>query len=282
MALLVSFMFVELAVGALSGSIAVLADAGHMVTDAGALAGGLWALNLTDRPASGRWTYGLVRAEILAGAANGVTLAAVGAVILFEACRRLAAPPVVSGGYLMATAGAGVAVTLVATLVLAGADRRSLNVEGVFQHVLTDLYAFGGTFVAGLVILLTGFRQADPLASLLVVALMARAAARLLVASGRVLLEGTPEHVDLEEVRSHILGLPEVLSVHDLHAWTLGSSHPALSAHVVVTDRCLADGGSARLLDALQACLAGHFDVGHSTFQLEPGGHVDHELAGHD
>ena len=279
MGLLALFMVVELAVGALSGSIAVLADAGHMVTDAGALAGGLWALYLTGRPASGRWTYGRVRAEILAGAANGVALAAVGAVILFEACRRLASPPPVAGGYLMATAAGGVAVTLVATLVLAGADRRSLNVEGVFQHVLTDLYAFGATLVAGLVIVLTGFRRADPLASLLVVALMGRAAARLLVASGRVLLEGTPEHVDLEEVRNHILGLPEVVSVHDLHAWTLGSSHPALSAHVVVTDRCLADGASARLLDALQACLAGHFDVSHSTFQLEPGGHVDHELA---
>ncbi len=177
----------------------------------------------------------------------------------------------------MIVAGAGVAVNLVATALLARAHRRSLNVEGAFRHILTDLYAFGGTAGAGAIILATGYRRADPIVSLLVVALMLWAARRLLGASGRILLEGTPEGVDLAEVRRHLLELPEVVAVHDLHAWTLTSELPILSAHVVVRDGCLTDGTAPRVLGHLQECLFGHFDVEHSTFQLEPERHAARE-----
>ncbi|MGH9104178.1 MAG: cation diffusion facilitator family transporter, partial [Acidimicrobiales bacterium] len=171
---------------------------------------------------------------------------------------------------------------LAATWILSRADRSSLNVEGAFQHVLTDLYAFAATAAAGALVYGLGYRRADPAASLVAVALMARAAWRLLAASGRVLLEGAPEAVDTAEVRRHIAELPEVVAVHDLHVWTLTSRLPVLSAHVVVAERCLADGSAAALLDRLQACLSGHFDVEHSTFQLEPLTHAAHEAAAHE
>jgi cobalt-zinc-cadmium efflux system protein len=165
--------------------------------------------------------------------------------------------------------------------VLAKANRRSLNVEGAFQHILTDLYAFVGTAVAGLVILLTGFTRADAIASLIVVVLMIWAGYHLLRDSGRVLLEAAPADVSLDEVRDHILQLPEVQGVHDLHAWTVTSDMPALSAHVVVDEDCFANGTAPQILDRLQHCLIGHFDVEHSTFQLEPEHHVSHEAGAH-
>jgi cobalt-zinc-cadmium efflux system protein len=174
-----------------------------------------------------------------------------------------------------------VAVNLAATWVLAKANRQSLNVQGAFQHILTDLYGFIGTAGAGVIIIVAGWRRADPVASLLVVALVLRAAWGLLKASGHILLEGTPEAVDLDQVRAHLHELPEVIAVHDLHAWTLTSELPALSAHVVVTDACLADGSAGVVLDRLQHCLANHFDVEHSTFQLEAASHADHEPGTH-
>jgi len=172
-------------------------------------------------------------------------------------------------------------VNLAATGVLARADRTSLNVEGAFQHILTDLYAFIGTAAAGAIIIVLGYRRADPAVSLLVVALMLRASWQLLSASGRILLQGTPAAMDLDEVRRHIHELPEVVSVHDLHVWTLTSALPVLSAHVVISDRCLSDGSAAQVLDRLQDCLSGHFDVEHSTFQLEPATHAAHEPGTH-
>ncbi len=279
--LIVGFMGLEVGVAAVSGSLALLSDAGHMLADAGALAGSIWALRLAARPASGAWSFGLKRAEILSSAANGVTLLVVGMLVLVEAVRRLIHPPPVQGLPVLLVAVAGIAVNLGATWVVSRASRRSLNVKGAFQHLLTDLYAFVGTAVAGGVIYATGVRRADPAASLLVVLLMFRAAWDLLGASGRILLQGTPEDIDLEEVRRHIAEVSEVVSVHDLHAWTLTSSLPVLSAHVVVEEGCLADGRAARVLDHLQACLAGHFDVEHSTFQLEPASHVSHERGTH-
>ena len=279
--LIVGFMAAEVAVALVSGSLALLADAGHMLTDAGAIAGSIWALTLAQRPASNTWSYGLKRAEILAAAANGVTLLVVGMLVGAEAIRRLLHPPPVEGLPLVVVAAIGVAVNLVATWVLAKADRRSLNVEGAFQHILTDLYGFIGTAAAGVIVLTTGWRRADPLASLLVVALVLRAAWSLLRASGHVLLEGTPQNVDLDEVRAHLSELPEVIAVHDLHAWTLTSTLPALSAHIVVTDDCLNSGTVAIVLDHLQHCLADHFDVEHSTFQLEAATHADHEPGMH-
>jgi cobalt-zinc-cadmium efflux system protein len=172
-------------------------------------------------------------------------------------------------------------VNIAVAWLLARADRRSLNVEGAYQHVLTDLYGFVGTLVAGVVVIATGWTRADPLASLLVVTLMLYAAWGLLRDSGRVLLEGAPPGTDLAGMREHLLRVDHVREVHDLHVWTVTSSLPALSAHIVVDDGCFADGHAPRILDQIQECLAGHFDVEHSTFQLEPPGHAAHEAGAH-
>jgi cobalt-zinc-cadmium efflux system protein len=178
-------------------------------------------------------------------------------------------------------AAVGVAVNLVAAATMSKANRRSLNIEGAYRHVLTDLYGFIGTVIAGIVIVATGFSRADSIASLVVVGLMLKAAIQLLRPALRILLEATPDDIDLEEVRRHLLELGEVASVHDLHVWTLTSSLPILTAHVVVTDDCITQGQVGRVLDHLQGCLAGHFDVEHSTLQLEAIGHLEHEIGGH-
>ena len=279
--LIAAFMATEVAVGVVSGSLALLADAGHMIADAGAVGGTMWALHLAQRPDTKIWSYGLKRAEILAATANGVTLLVVGVLVLFEAIRRLINPSPVAGVALLAVAAAGIAVNVAATWVLRKSNRRSLNIRGAFQHILTDLYAFIGTAVAGAVIVTTDWQRADAAASLLVVLLMFRASWGLLRESGHVLLEGTPQGVDLDEVHRHLSELPEVLSVHDLHAWTLTSDLPVLTAHIVITDACLHDGTAAALLDKLHRCVADHFDVEHSTFQLEAVTHREHEPAPH-
>lgn len=282
LAVIVVFMIGEAVAAILAGSVALLADAGHMLTDAGALAMSYWAARLAVRPAAGAMTFGLKRAEILSAAANGLTLAVVATAVAVEAVSRLVHPVAVDGVTVTLVAVAGVVFNVVATLTLARSDPRSLNITGALAHLVTDIWAFAGTVVAGLVIITTGFRRADAIASLVVVVVMARAAWGLLRASGRILLEGAPEHVDLEEVRSHILGVDEVTGVHDLHAWVVTSDLPAVSAHVVVADVCFANGRAPQVLDRLQECLAGHFDVEHSTFQLEPASHVDHEVSQHD
>jgi cobalt-zinc-cadmium efflux system protein len=275
-------MLVEVLVSVLAHSLALLADAGHMLTDAAAIGGAIWAIRLAQRPASPVWSYGLKRAEILAAAANGVALLLVGVLVGVESIRRLFTPRQVHGWPMLTVALVGVVVNLAATWILARANRLSLNVEGAFQHIVTDLYGFLGTAAAAVVILVTGWNRVDPVAALFVVALVLRAAWRLLKASGHILLEGTPEAVDLDEVRAHVHELPEVIGVHDLHAWTLTSELPSLSAHVVVTDACLSDGSAGAVLDRLQHCLANHFDVAHSTFQLEAASHSDHEPGAHD
>jgi cobalt-zinc-cadmium efflux system protein len=279
--LIVGFMVVEIVVAVVSGSLALLADAGHMLTDAAALAMSLWAIRLAARPAAGVWTYGLKRAEILSAAANGITLLVVSALVTFESVRRLVHPPSVEGSAVVIVAAIGVVVNVTAVWVLAKANRSSLNVAGSFKHIVTDLYGFVATLIAGVVILATGFGRADSVASLVVVVLMLQAAWGLLKASGRVLLEAAPEGVDLGAIRAHLLCTDGVTDVHDLHAWTVTSDLPALSAHVVVHHDCFASGHTPQILDQLQACLAGHFDVEHSTFQLEPLGHLDHEMGTH-
>ena len=281
LALLAAFMAFEVAAAIVANSLALLADAGHMLVDIGAIAGSLIAIRLAARPETGSHTYGLKRAEILAAAANGLALLVVAAVVGFEAIVRLVHPGPVRGGVLIVVALIGVAVNLTATYLMSRANRRSLNIEGAFRHILTDLYGFTGTLVAGVVIVLGGFNRADAVASLLVVVLMLKASVQLLRPALRILLEATPDDIDLEEVRRHLLELPEVKSVHDLHAWTLTSSLPILTAHVVVTDDCLNTGEAGRVLDHLQDCLAGHFDVAHSTLQFEAAGHIEHELGGH-
>jgi cobalt-zinc-cadmium efflux system protein len=280
--LIVAFMVGEVVFAVLARSVALLADAGHMLTDAGALAMSYWEARLARRPAGGAMTYGLKRAEILSAAANGLTLAVISAAVLVGAITRLIHPAHVHGWTVTIVALIGVADNLLATTILARADRQSLNLTGAVAHLVTDIWAFAGTVVAGVIIVATGFDRADSIASLIVVGLMAGAAWRLLRASGRILLEAAPESVDLQELRDHILELGAVQSVHDLHAWVLTSDLPAVSAHVVLSDECFANGTAPQILDQLQACLAGHFDVAHSTFQLEPASHVDHEEFQHD
>jgi cobalt-zinc-cadmium efflux system protein len=279
--LLLAFLVAEVVVAVLADSLALLSDAGHMLSDVAAIALALVAARLATRPASGTWTFGMQRAEILSAAINGVTLLVVSVIVAFEAVRRLLDPPDVAGWPVVLTAVAGCLVNLVVAWLLARADRRSLNVEGAYQHVLTDLYGFLGTLVAGIVVIATGWTRADPIASLLVVALMLYAAWGLLRDSGRILLEAAPADTDLASMRAHLLEVPHVREVHDLHVWTVTSSLPTLSAHIVVDAGCFVDGHAPQILDEIQGCLSGHFDVEHSTFQLEPPGHAAHEAGAH-
>ena len=281
LALLVAFMLGEVIAAVISGSLALLSDAGHMLADVGALAGALWAIRLAARPPSGAWTFGWKRAEILSAAVNGITLLVVSGIVAVEAITRLIHPPRVDGGLVVVVATVGIAVNITAAWVLARANRSSLNVQGAFRHVLTDLYGFIGTIIAGVIILATGFTRADAIASLLVVGLMLKAATELLRDSGRILLEAAPKTMNLDDVRAHLLATEHVRGLHDLHAWTVTSDLPALSAHIVIDDSCFRDGHAPRLLDKLQACLAGHFDVEHSTFQLEAAAHAGHETGTH-
>ena len=281
LSLLTAFLVGELVVALIAHSLALLADAGHMATDVLALAAALLAARLARRPAVGHWTFGLARAEVLSALFNGTTLVVVAAIVTVEAIRRLVHPVDVGGGALVTVAAIGLAVNVVVHSVLARADRHSINLKGVVAHVLTDAYAFAATIVAGVVIMTTGWQRADPVASLLVVLLLIRAGRSLLVESGRVLLEAAPSEVDLELVRSHLLDASYVVDVHDLHVWTVTSGLPALSVHVVISDDCFTTGRAPALLDELQACLSGHFDVEHSTFQLEAAGHSEHEAATH-
>jgi len=279
--LLAAFMAGEVITAVLSGSLALLSDAGHMLSDVGSIAGALWAIRLAARPAAGAWTFGWKRAEILSAAGNGITLLVVSGIVAVEAVTRLIHPPQVDGAPVVAVAAVGIAVNIAAAWALARANRSSLNMHGAYRHVLTDLYGFIGTVIAGIIILATGFTRADAIASLIVVALMLKAAWALLRDSGRILLEAAPADVDLAEVRAHLLATEHVLGLHDLHAWTVTSDLPALSAHIVIDDSCFHDGHAPRLLDQLQSCLAGHFDIEHSTFQLEAAAHAGHETGTH-
>jgi cobalt-zinc-cadmium efflux system protein len=265
LALIVSFMAVEVAVGILASSLALLSDAGHMLTDAGAIGLALVAARLAARPARGAMTYGMGRAEILSAQVNGATLLVLGLLVVYEAIRRLADPPTVDAGPVLGVALAGVAVNLLAARVLAGAQRQSLNVEGSYRHVVTDLYAFLATAVAAGVILATDFSRADPIASLVVAGLMLHSAYVLLRASGRVFLEAAPDGVDPDAIGHALAGQPGVVEVHDLHVWEVTSGFPALSAHVVV--RVDADCHAARR--DLERMLDERFDLHHSTLQVE-------------
>jgi cobalt-zinc-cadmium efflux system protein len=269
--LLLALMAGEVVAGILASSLALLSDAAHMLTDAGALALALTALRLARRPASGPMTYGLGRTEILSAQANGATLLVLGLLIVVEGVRRLASPPAVTGGVVLAVALAGVVVNLAATWVLHGADRRSLNVEGAFQHVLTDLVAFVATALAGLVIVITGFDRADGVASLFVAAVMLRAAWGLLRESGRVFLEAAPRGLDVDAIGRAMVAVPSVVEVHDLHVWEVTSGFPALSAHVLVGHEN--DCHAARR--ALEAVLHDHFGIEHTTLQVD---HVGGDL----
>jgi cobalt-zinc-cadmium efflux system protein len=265
LALILGFMAAEVVAGILANSLALLSDAAHMLTDAAAIGLSLVAIRLAARPPGGQMTFGLKRVEILSAQANGITLLVLAAIIAIEGVRRLVDPPGVDGALVLVVALAGVVVNLAATAVLARANRQSLNVEGSFQHLLTDLFAFIGTAVAAAVILLTGFDQADAIASLLVAALMLRSAIGLLRDSGRVFLEASPRGIDPERIGLRMAEQPGVVEVHDLHVWEVTSEFPALSAHVIVGGKV--DCHRTRL--ELAELIEREFDVHHITLQVE-------------
>src|SRR5436190_3031894 len=234
LALVLGLLLAELVVGLVASSLALLADAGHMLTDAAALALALVAAGVAARPPGGSWTFGFRRVEILAALANGITLALVGIWIVYEAVERLVSPTDVHGGLVLIVALAGIAVNVAAAALLARPSRRSLNVRGAFLHVATDVVAFVGTAAAGALILLTGWDRFDPLASLAVAVLIFWSSANLLRESSRILLDVSPGEMPPSEVADAMLAVPDVVEVHDLHVWTVGSGLPSLSAHVLV------------------------------------------------
>jgi len=252
-------------VGIVADSLALLSDAAHMLTDAGALALSLVAIRLARRPAAGAMTYGLKRSEILAAAINGTTLLVLGVLIVIEGIQRIVNPPDVEGGLVLAVAILGIAVNLVATMILARANRQSLNIEGAYQHILTDLAAFIATAIAGAVVLATGYGRADGIAALFVAALMLRAAYMLLKESGRVFLEAAPRGLDPDTIGRKMAAWPGVAEVHDLHVWEVTSGFPSLSAHVIV-------GRNTDCHDVrrtLEGMLHDEFEIDHTTLQVE-------------
>jgi cobalt-zinc-cadmium efflux system protein len=271
LALIVTLMAAEVVAGIVAHSLALLSDAAHMLTDAGAIGLSLVALRLAARPAQGNLTFGLRRAEILSAQANGATLLVLAGLIVYEAVRRLVEPPDVGGWTVVAVALAGIAVNLLATAQLRGAHRENMAVEGSFQHLLTDLYAFAGTLAAGVVVVAIGFDRADPIASLVVAALMLRASYGILKDSGRVLLEMSPRGTNVEEIGRALADHPRVSSVHDLHIWQIGTGFPALSAHVLVPPG--ADCHEIRR--ELEELLADRFALDHTTLQVD---HAREEL----
>ena len=265
LALLVAFMAAEIAVGIVASSLALLADAAHMLTAAAALALALLAAAFAARPAKGRWTFGFGRAEILAAQVNGLTLALLGLWIVYEAARRLADPPEVDAGLVGVVALVGIAVNLGVMRLLSRAERKSLNVRGAYLHIVTDLAAFLGTGAAAGLILLTGWDRFDAVASLFVAALMLGASWTLLRESGRIFLEGAPSSARPAEVGRAIAEHPGVAEAHDLHVWTVTDGFPALSAHVLVDPR--ADCHRIRL--ELEGMLRDRFRIDHTTLQVE-------------
>ncbi|MCL2554153.1 MAG: cation diffusion facilitator family transporter [Actinomycetia bacterium] len=263
--LIVAFMAAEVVIGVLAHSLALLSDAAHMLTDAGAIVLALVAMRLAARPARGGYTFGLKRAEILSAQANGITLLVLSVWLTYEAVRRLISPPPVAGGLVLATALVGVVVNIVAAWFLSRANRTSLNVEGAFQHILTDLFGFVATAIAGAVVLATGFTRADALASLVVVALMLRAGIGLVRASGRIFLEAAPAGLDPDVVGDAMVAADQVVEVHDLHIWLITSGQSALSAHVLVQP-----GGDCHAVRrSLQSWLRETHGITHATLQVD-------------
>jgi cobalt-zinc-cadmium efflux system protein len=259
-------MLVEVVVGIIASSLALISDAGHMLTDAGALALGLVAIRLAQRPAQGRMTYGLKRAEILSAQANGITLLLLSLWFVYEAIRRLITPPEVTGGLVLIVALVGIGVNLLATWTLSKANRESLNVEGAFQHILTDLFAFIATAIAGGIIYFSGgYNRVDAIAALVVAALMMRAGYGLVKESGRIFLEAAPEGLNPQEIGDAMVSEADVVEVHDLHVWEVSSEFPALSAHILVGAKT--DCHKARR--NLENLLEERFEVHHTTLQVD-------------
>ena len=266
---------------ALTGSLALLADAGHMATDVAGILLAVLAVTFASRPATLERTYGFYRLEILAAVINAVLLFGVAVFILVEAWKRWSEPPEVAGPQMLAFAVVGLVANIAGLMLLRSGAQESLNVRGAYLEVLGDMLGSVAVIVAALVISLTGWERADVVASVAVALMILPRTWSLLREAVDVLLEASPRGVDLTQLRQHILDTPGVLDAHDLHVWTITSGMPVLSVHVVVSDDALADRGGGKVLDALGTCLADHFDVEHCTFQLEPAGHLEHEHTQH-
>ncbi len=280
LAVTVVVVVVEVVGALVSGSLALLADAGHMLTDAAAVAIALSASYVATLPPTSRRTFGLHRAEILAALVNAVFLLGVCGYLAVEGVRRLLDPVTVETGPMLVFASVGLLANAVSLSLLAARRDASLNMRGAYLEVLGDLVGSALVVVAAVLIMTTGFTRADPLASLVIAVLILPRALGLLRDAVAVLLETTPAHLDLDDVRDHLREVPGVVDVHDLHAWTITSGMPSLSAHVTVTDACLAERGVGPLLDEFSGCVATHFAVDHATFQIEPQSHRDHEDLG--
>lgn len=276
-------MVVQVVGAVLSGSLALLADAVHMFTDAAALVIALVASMVAARPATERRTYGYQRAEVFGALINGVILIALSAWVAVEAIQRLVNPQEaeVAGGPMLIVAAIGLVANAVAMWLLSAAQKRSINVRGAYLEVLGDLLGSAMVIVAAIVILFTGWAPADAIASLLIAAMIVPRAIGLLREVASVLGEEVPRGIQVQEIRAHILRTPGVVDCHDVHVWQLTRGAPVFSAHVTVADEALRDGASSAILMRLQGCLADHFDVEHSTFQLEAAGHVEHDDARH-
>ena len=271
----------EIVTALLTGSLALLADAGHMLTDVVGLVIALTAAHLSVRPATDRSTWGMRRAEVIGAALQAGMLAVVGVFVAFKAVHNLVAPPQVEASGMLVMGVIGLTANVVALLVLSGGHGDSLNMRAAFLEVLNDALGSVGVIIAAAVVARTGWTRADAVASLVIAVLILPRAVVLLRSALAVLMDFTPEELDLAQVRTHMLGVDHVEEVHDLHAWTVASGMPVLTAHVVVRDECLRDGHTEEILDRLQSCVAEHFPVKiqHATLQLEPVSHLEHEAA---
>ena len=274
-------VFIQVIGAALSGSLALLADAGHMLSDAAGVFIALLAAWIAARPASDLRTYGYQRAEVLAALANALILVVIAVVIFTEAIRRIGSAPEVQTDIMLYAAILGAAANLASLLILRPAQKESLNVRGAYLEVLGDLLGSFAVIAAALVIKLTGFQAADTIASALIALMILPRAWHLLRDVVDVLLEATPKGVEVRMIREHILSVAGVVAVHDIHIWTITSGVPVFSAHVVVEDAVLSARGADQVLDKLTTCLGSHFDTEHCTFQLEPASHSEHESRQH-
>ncbi|MFG2796070.1 cation diffusion facilitator family transporter [Streptomyces pseudovenezuelae] len=270
-------MVVEIVGGIVADSLALVADAAHMATDALGLGMALLAIHFANRPPTGNRTFGYARAEILAALANCLLLLGVGGYVLYEAIQRFVTPADTEGGLTIVFGAIGLVANMISLTLLMRGQKESLNVRGAFLEVAADALGSFAVIVSAAVILTTGWQAADPIASLLIGLMIVPRTFKLLRETLDVLLEAAPKDVDMAEVRTHILELDGVEDVHDLHAWTITSGMPVLSAHVVVRSDVLSAIGHEKMLHELQNCLGDHFDVEHCTFQLEPVGHAEHE-----
>lgn len=281
LAITATVLVAEVVGAAVSGSLALLADAGHMLTDVAGLTLAWAASALAQRPVTLARTWGFRRAEVLAAAGQAAVLLAVGGLVVVEGIRRLVDPPEVASTAMLAFGVVGLVGNMIGIAVLAGSRSENLNMRAAFLEVVNDTLGSVGVLVAAAVISVTGWLRADALASLLIGALIIPRTLKLLRESVDVLLESTPKGLELGAVREHLLTVAHVRAVHDLHASQVATGLPVLTAHVVVDDASFHDGYLPSLLDELQECLAGHFDVDHSTIQFESGSHADHEPSAH-